>query len=64
MTPTPAKIRSARLAAGMTQAEAAERAGWKQPTWAAFEAGRYSPTLGTLERIAKTLGCAVKDLVD
>lgn len=41
MNPTPAEIRAARQQAGLTQAQAAELAGYSaQPRWAELEAGR------------------------
>lgn len=48
-------IRSLRRAAGVTQAELAQAAGTSQPTVAAYEAGRKSPTLGTLRRMAEAV---------
>jgi len=56
-------VRARRKALAMTQAEAAEKAGWVQSRWADIEADRFSPTLDTLRRVAKALGCAVRDLV-
>lgn len=40
----------------MTQAELAAAAGTSQPTVAAYEAGRKSPTLKTLRRLAEAAG--------
>lgn len=40
----------------MTQAELAERAGFKQPAVARFEAGGTMPTIPMLERYAEALG--------
>jgi transcriptional regulator with XRE-family HTH domain len=54
-----AQLRARRLQLGLSQAEAAERVGWPQPTWARLEAGRHAPTLETLERAAAALGCRV-----
>ncbi|MFN8790455.1 MAG: helix-turn-helix transcriptional regulator [Bdellovibrionales bacterium] len=39
---------------GMTQQELAEMAGTSQPTIAAYEAGRKSPTLETLQKLANS----------
>lgn len=50
-------LRAARNSAGLTQAETASRAGTSQATVAAYEAGRKSPRLATLERMAGALGC-------
>ncbi len=44
-------IRSARNAAGMTQAALAARAGTTQPAVAAYEAGSRTPNLATLSRL-------------
>lgn len=45
-----------RRTAGLTQAELARAAGTSQPTIAAYESGRKSPTLSTLSRIARAAG--------
>jgi DNA-binding XRE family transcriptional regulator len=42
--------------AGLTQQELAARAGTAQPTIAAYEASRKSPTLRTLEKLARAAG--------
>lgn len=49
-------IRDLRRKAGLTQAKLARIAGTSQPTIAAYETGRKSPTLQTLSRIARTVG--------
>jgi len=49
----------ARLKAGLTQHELADRLGVSQPTVAAYESGRRQPTLHTLMRM---LGAAGFDL--
>ncbi len=49
-------VRVLRDTAGLTQAELAELAGTSQPTIAAYEAGRKSPTLRTLRRLAQSAG--------
>ncbi len=53
-------VKDLRRAAEVTQAELAEAAGTSQPTVAAYESGRTSPTLRTVERLARSLG---RDLV-
>jgi len=45
-------VRELRERAHLTQAELAELAGTSQPTIASYEAGRKSPTLRTLKRLA------------
>lgn len=49
-------IRQARLAAGLTQAELARRAGTSQPAVARYESGEVSPSVRTLERLLYALG--------
>lgn len=49
-------VRRLREIAHLTQAELAERAGTSQPTIAAYEAGRKSPTLRTMDRLAHAAG--------
>jgi transcriptional regulator with XRE-family HTH domain len=44
-------VRSARLAAGITQLELADRAGTAQPAVAAYESGVRTPTISTLKRL-------------
>ena len=48
-----------RRAAGVTQTALANAAGTSQPTVAAYEKGRKSPTLGTLRRLAESVGLAM-----
>lgn len=50
---------AARLKAGLTQIEVAERMGTKQSVIARMESGRTLPSLRTLSRYAKALGCTV-----
>jgi len=60
-TPTVGEqVRRLRVAAGLTQVELALRTGSTQPAVAHLEAGRRTPTLPTLERIASAIG---QDLV-
>jgi transcriptional regulator with XRE-family HTH domain len=49
-------VRRLRQQAGVTQGRLASLAGTSQPTIAAYEAGRKSPTLDTVERLAGSLG--------
>lgn len=49
-------IRTLRLRAGLTQAEIARAVGTSQPAIAAYETGRRSPTLRTLQAMARALG--------
>lgn len=45
-----------RLAAGFSQEELAARAGTSRPTLSAYERGRKSPTLATVERLVDSAG--------
>ena len=49
-------VRELRDAAGLTQHELALAAGTSQPTIAAYESGRKSPTWRTVERLADAVG--------
>jgi transcriptional regulator with XRE-family HTH domain len=49
-------VRVLRDQSGLTQAELAELAATSQPTIAAYEAGRKSPTLRTVHRLAEAAG--------
>lgn len=49
-------VETLRRRAGLTQRALARRAGTSQPTIAAYESGRKSPTLRTLERLARSCG--------
>jgi DNA-binding XRE family transcriptional regulator len=51
-----ARIRALRRAAGLTQAELARRTGIHRPNIARVEAGRHTPSLETLARLAAALG--------
>lgn len=50
------RLRSLRLAAGLTQAELARRTGIHRPNIARVEAGRHTPSLETLARLAQAIG--------
>jgi transcriptional regulator with XRE-family HTH domain len=49
-------IRTLRQASGLTQAALAQAGGTSQPTIAAYEAGNKSPTLATVDRLARGAG--------
>lgn len=51
-----ARLRALRLAAGLTQAELARRTGIHRPNIARVEAGRHTPSLETLSRLAAAIG--------
>lgn len=52
------RLRQLRLDAGLTQAELAERTGIHRPNIARVEAGRHTPSLDTLARLADAIGVA------
>ncbi len=51
-----ARLKQLRLAAGLTQAELARRTGIHRPNIARVEAGRHTPSLETLAKIAEAMG--------
>ncbi|MBX3248300.1 MAG: helix-turn-helix transcriptional regulator [Myxococcales bacterium] len=51
-----ARLRALRLEAGLTQAELARRTGIHRPNIARVEAGRHTPSLETLTRLATAIG--------
>ncbi len=51
-----ASVKAARCRAGISQAELARRAKTSQPSIARLEKGQVSPTVISLDRIAKALG--------
>ncbi len=55
-------IRAVREAAGLTQAELANRIGVTRQTLIAIEQGRYSPTLELAFQIARAFGVGLDDL--
>lgn len=57
------RLKAARLAAGMSQAELAERADLHRVSIARIEAGGWDVTLTTAGRLATALGIAVEMLV-
>src|SRR5439155_14184354 len=50
------RIAATRRAAGLTQADLAERIGTKQPSISKIESGRVVPTLPVLDRIGRAVG--------
>ena len=58
------KVRACRLAAGLTQEQLAERADISQGMVAHIEAGRRTPSLEVLHRIARALGVQAGELLD
>lgn len=58
------RIRELRLAAGLTQAELARRTGIHRPNIARVEAGRHTPSLETLTRLAQAIGVPTTRVLD
>jgi DNA-binding XRE family transcriptional regulator len=58
------RIRTLRLAAGLTQAELARRTGIHRPNIARVEAGRHTPSLETLARLASAIGVPTTRVLD
>ncbi len=55
-------VRSKRIAAGLNQAELAQRAGLTRQAVSAIEAGHYVPNTAVALRLSRALGCPVEDL--
>jgi DNA-binding XRE family transcriptional regulator len=58
------RLRALRLAAGLTQAELARRTGIHRPNIARVEAGRHTPSIETLARIAAAMGVPTSRVLD
>ena len=57
-------IRDARVRAGLTQQQAADRVGWTQSAWAQSESMDINRvSLGRLRKIASAIGCRLADLI-
>jgi transcriptional regulator with XRE-family HTH domain len=58
------KIKQLREKLGLTQEQAAHRAGFKsRQAWFNIESGGQSPSLATLDKIAAALGVKARDLL-
>lgn len=56
------RMKTARMEAGLSQTELAERVGATRQTIGLIEAGKYNPTLKLCRAICKTLGKTLNDL--
>jgi transcriptional regulator with XRE-family HTH domain len=56
-------IKNARVEAGLTQVQLAEKAGCSQQEIQRWESGRISPTAKTLKKLAEAIGCNPGDLI-
>jgi transcriptional regulator with XRE-family HTH domain len=52
-------VRVARLRSGLTQSEVARRSGLSPEYLSRLEAGKFSPTIETLQRIGAALGVSI-----
>lgn len=57
------RLKTARQAAGLTQAELAEKIGVKRSTYGQFEQGRNEPNVSTLPALARELNISVEWLL-
>lgn len=58
------RVRTLRLASGMSQVVFGEKCGFYQTYLSRIETGQANPTLNAIEVIANTLGMSVFDLFD
>lgn len=58
-----ARMRAARLAAGLSQTELADRSGIPKPTLSRYENDHVLPSIPTLRRVARAMGHAVSELL-
>ncbi|MBS3937519.1 MAG: helix-turn-helix transcriptional regulator [Peptococcaceae bacterium] len=64
MKTLPQRLKEIRATQGLSQAELAEKAGLSQPFIGAIEAGKKSPTVRTVEKLAVALGVSIFELLD
>lgn len=57
------KIRDWRAKADLSQAQAAEAVGVRQPTLCNWENDKLTPDAGNLVKLAKAMGCTVDELL-
>lgn len=57
------KLKAARLATGMTQAQLAEKIGCLSKDVSRWENGHVEPGVMTAKKIAQVLGCKIDDIV-
>jgi XRE family transcriptional regulator, regulator of sulfur utilization len=67
MTPTPRqigmKLRKLRATRGMSQTALAKKARISREHLSRLEAGRYDPSVGVVQRLAKALGVPLMELL-
>lgn len=57
-------LKAIRIENGLSQKQLADMVGITQPTYSNIENGKRNPTIKTLKRIAKALGCSIDDLIE
>ena len=62
-TATGRRIRSLRAALGITQADAARRAGTTRQAWHQWERGAHEPGARALRGMMRVLGCSADDIL-
>ncbi len=62
--PLAQNVKTLRLAAGLTQARLAEKAGIPRPTLSLLESGDANPTLAVVLRVCRALGVRLEELLD
>lgn len=63
-TLSPAKIKAARQALGLTQEQLAERLGWQRQYYARIEGGETEPRISSAARLAHALGVGLDAIMD
>lgn len=58
------RLKELRVRQGLTQAEVARRSGIHRPNIARVEAGRHTPSLDTLRRLADAIGVSTSDILN
>jgi transcriptional regulator with XRE-family HTH domain len=59
-----AQIKKRREALAYSQTYIAAKTGMTQQNYSRIESGKCDPTIGTLDRIARALGCGIDDLLE
>lgn len=57
------KLKAARLAAGLSQYQLAEKVGCSQHHISRWENGERGPSAKSLKKLANALGCKMEDLI-
>lgn len=57
-----AKMKAARIAKGLSQAQLAEKVGCTQKDVSRWESGAHEPSIASLKKLAAALACKVDDI--